>query len=364
MNATERVMAALSFQKPDRIPLFDSYWPEFIAAWRQAKQVPGDGVDADAPGAADALQAYYGVDFRLAAAIEAPWPSREEELSLDGDVVTQRDSWGRVTRKRADAKFYEEIELPVRERSKITSLKFESPTLDCRYEDSLQRIAALQARPQPPCIFAKVGGPYLRTSNLRGIEQWLIDIAEDPGFAAELAEQVTDHIIQVGLESLRRANLYETGILIADDIAYNPGVLIGPSSYERIFLPLMHKMIQTFKAAGARKVLMHSDGNIRAVLDGLVEAGLDGIHPVEPKAGMDVLALRAQYGHRLALIGGLDNAHVLPRGSDEDVRRHVLPRLEAGRDGGLVIGSHSIGPDISVDRYDYFVSLIRETAEV
>ncbi|MAG37503.1 MAG: hypothetical protein CL878_14805 [Dehalococcoidia bacterium] len=360
MNATERVMAALSFRRPETVPLFDSYWPEFIAAWRRSKQVTGDGAALDEPDAADALDAYYGVDFRLAAAVEAPWPSQVAELSRNGDVVTQRDAWGRVTRKRADAKFFEEVELPVQDRSAVATLEFEPPSLDSRYESFLQRIAVLRSRPNPPCIFAKVGGPYLRTSNLRGIEQWLIDIAEDAGFVAELAGRVTDHIIEVGLESLRRGNLYDTGILIADDIAYNPGVIVGPASYERIFLPLMHKMIHAFKAAGARKVLMHSDGNIGTVLDGLVEAGLDGIHPVEPRAGMDALALRAQYGSRLALIGGVDNAHVLPRGTDEEVRQHVLPRLEAGRDGGLVIGSHSIGPDISVARYDYFVSLVRE----
>ena len=360
MNATERVMAALSFKEPDTVPLFDNYWPEFIAAWRKAKQVQDDSGNPEASGARDALDTYYGIDVRIAAAQEAPWPSRAAELARNGDVVIERSAWGQVTRKRADAKFFEEIELALQRRSDLDKLEFESPFLDERYQSYLDSIAAVRAHQHPPCIFAKVGGPYLRTANLRGIEQWLVDIAEDPQFAAELAGRVTDHIIQVGLESLRRANLYDTGIWIFDDIAYNAGLMVRPAVYERIFLPLMRRMIQTFKEAGARKVLMHSDGNILAVLDGLLEAGLDGINPVEPKAGMDALALRQQYGDRLAFVGGMDNAHILPQGSDEEVSQHVLRVLAAGRGGGLVIGAHSIGPDISVARYDYFISLVRE----
>ncbi len=73
---------------------------------------------------------------------------------------------------------------------------------------------------------------------------------------------------------------------------------------------------------------------------------------VEPKAGMDVVRLRERYGRRLAMLGGLDNAHILPRGSDAGVVAHVERLLEVGYDGGLVVGGHSIGPDISVQRYE------------
>ena len=113
--------------------------------------------------------------------------------------------------------------------------------------------------------------------------------------------------------------------------------------------------MSAFKQAGAAFVMFHSDGDIRAILDGLVDAGVDAINPVEPRAGMDVPTLRGRYGNRLAYIGGLCNSLILPSGSVDQVREHVLGVLAAGRDGGLVIGSHSIGPDISLERYEFIV---------
>ena len=77
-------------------------------------------------------------------------------------------------------------------------------------------------------------------------------------------------------------------------------------------------------------------------------------------AGLSASALRARYGDKLALIGGICNNHILPRGSREQIREHVLDVLAAGSGGGLVIGTHSIGPDIPVESYDYFTELRRE----
>ena len=90
----------------------------------------------------------------------------------------------------------------------------------------------------------------------------------------------------------------------------------------------------------------------------LVDAGIDAINPVEPKAGMDVVALRRLYGKRLALIGGLDNAYVLPRGDRDEINAHVNHVLEAGQAGGLVLAAHSIGSDVSVATYDYLDRLM------
>jgi hypothetical protein len=70
------------------------------------------------------------------------------------------------------------------------------------------------------------------------------------------------------------------------------------------------------------------------------------------------VSLRQRYGRSLALLGGLDNAHILPGGNKAEIERHVLRVLEAGQDGGLVIGAHSIGPDVSVETYDYVHQLI------
>ncbi|MCC7353054.1 MAG: hypothetical protein IT330_04790 [Anaerolineae bacterium] len=346
MTPQERVIRALEFGKPDRIPSYDSYWPEFEEAWRAEKSLPAT---AD-------IRDYYEIDLEYIYPDETPFPSQAAVLESGGEYEVIRSGWGVVQRRRADAKFYEELQVALPDKRKLDQLAFESPTLESRYFPH-DEVNFLKAR---FCLFAKTGGPYMRTATLRGSEQWLLDLVEDPGFALELAMRMTRHMTAVGLEAIRRYNLYDTGIWFFDDLGWNQGPMFSPRTFERVFYPCYKWMCAQYRAAGVRHVLLHCDGNIEAILDMLVDTGIQGFHPVEPKAGMDVVKLRQRYGRSLALIGGLDNAIILPRGDKAEVEAHVRRVLDVGQDGGLVIGAHSIGPDVSLATYDFVRSLIRE----
>jgi uroporphyrinogen decarboxylase len=252
------------------------------------------------------------------------------------------------------------LEVALVEKSDLDKLEFEPPELDRRYTGMLELIGRVQQMKHNPYIFIKVGGPYLRSSFLRGEFQWYIDIGEDPEFAAAVAKRVTDHLIAVGIEALKRSELSDTSVWIFDDIASNQGLLISPQSYERLFLPQVRRMVAAFKQAGAAHVGYHSDGDIRSVLDGLVDAGISILNPVEPRANMDVVELRLRYGKRLAFVGGLCNSLVLPNGSDREVCEHVEHVLSIADDGGLVIGSHSISNDVTQERYNLFMEILHE----
>jgi len=346
MTSHERVMAALDFRRPDRIPLFDSYWGEFAAAWREAKGL-GPGAD---------ILDYYGVDIAIAVGDEGLAPSRAEVLEETDGHTVRRDSWGRVIRTVSGGYFYEQVANAVNHPRDLGSLAVDPPDLDSRYAGLDGRMEALKQR---FCVFAKVGGPFIRTEFVRGEVNFLCDLAADPAFARELAFLVGRHLIAIGLEELRRWDLYETGVWVFDDMASNLGPMFSPRTADEVLVPVWAEMVRAFKAAGARKVILHSDGNIGPLLDRFVEIGFDGINPVEPKAGLDIVALRRQYGERLALLGGLDNAHILPRGDPEEVVHHVQRLIEVGRDGGWVAGMHSVGPDISVATYDAVVGALR-----
>lgn len=164
----------------------------------------------------------------------------------------------------------------------------------------------------------------------------------------------------MGLEAIRRYDCFDTGIWFFDDMAANLGPMFSPRIFERIFYPCYQWMCAQNRRAGVGHILLHCDGNIEAILDMLIDAVIQGIHPVEPKAGMDALRLRQRYGRSLALLGGLDNAHILPGGDKVEIERHVMHVLEAGQEGGLVIGAHSIGPDVAVETYDDVHRLILE----
>ncbi|MGQ9681327.1 MAG: uroporphyrinogen decarboxylase family protein [Anaerolineae bacterium] len=346
MNPKERVLAALEFQLPDRMPIFDQFWPEFVAVWRQAK---GLGPDVD-------IEDYYEIDIAKITPDETPFPSQVGVLEDTGEYAITRDGWGVVQRTRRNAWFCDELGVALADKAQIGRLQFESPYVESRYAPASQVDKVKQRR----CAFVKTGGPYLRTSRLRGMAQWLLDLVDDEEFSLELAMKVTDHMTAVGLEAIRRYNLYDTGVWFFDDMAWNHGPMFSPRTFQRVFMPCYARMCEAYRRAGVAHIFLHSDGNIEPILDLLVDVGIMAIHPVEPKAGMDVVRLRQRYGKRLAFIGGLCNARVLPQGTRAEVEAHVQYVLGAGLAGGLVIGSHSIGPDVPVDDYDLAHQLIRQ----
>jgi len=255
----ERVLRALDFQQPDRVPIYDSFWPEFIEAWRAAQgRAAGDDIDD-----------HYSMDVAIIIPDETPFPSQKAVLEERAAYTITRDGWGMVQRVPSGAKFYETLAVALPEKRLLDRVSFESPLLDARYAP-LAEVRVLQRK---RCVFIKTGGPYLRTSNLRGTEQWLVDLAEDPAFAYELAMMVTRHITAVGLEALRRYDAYEAGIWFFDDMGANVGPMFSPRTFERVFYPCYRWMCEQYRVAGAGHILLHCDGNIEAILDGLIDAG-------------------------------------------------------------------------------------------
>ncbi|MGD9496411.1 MAG: uroporphyrinogen decarboxylase family protein [Armatimonadota bacterium] len=343
MTSQERVMTALDFREPDRVPIAPmGFWTEFTQAW--AQQTGRDPATIDD---------HFMVDIRIVVGDETPWPSIAETLGTEGEYTIQRDGWGQVKRVRSGGAYFTQLEVAYDERGELRYGDFEPADLDRRYAHLDARMEALKAR---YAVFAKTGGPFIRTGFMRGEQQWLVDLAADPQMASEMVMRTAHHLTAVGLEELRRWDLYDTGVWIYDDMAATKGPMFSPATAERILAPAWKLMIDSFKAAGAAKVCLHSDGNIGPLLDLFIDLGFDGINPVEYHTGLHPLKLRERYDGRLALLGGLDNALILPRGKPEEVRAHVKEVLRAGVGGGLALGTHSIAPDISVDTME----LVRE----
>jgi hypothetical protein len=65
----------------------------------------------------------------------------------------------------------------------------------------------------------------------------------------------------------------------------------------------------------------------------------------------------------LVLIGGMCNIQTLATGSRAEIERQAREVAEAGRAGGVVIGTHSIDEDIPVDNYDHYCSVLERCDE-
>jgi len=144
-------------------------------------------------------------------------------------------------------------------------------------------------------------------------------------------------------------------IMVCDDIAYSGALMVSPEVMREEFIPNLKYMIEPFKMAGI-KVIYHSDGDLGELVDDLVGTGIDGLHPMEPKAGMSLRAVKEKYGMpgsqpRLVLLGNVCCSTTLPRGTVEDVEREVKECIDAASPGGgyFIATSSMMGPDVPVE---------------
>ena len=149
-------------------------------------------------------------------------------------------------------------------------------------------------------------------------------------------------------------------VTVHEDMAGASGPMIGPKLVREFISPYYRRVWDKAKQGGARLFSQDSDGNIEALIDEFLDAGINCMYPMEPKAGMDILKLRKKYGKKLAFKGGIDKFAL--RGSREDIRRELEYKLVSPLTGGGTAFAldHRIPNGISIDNYRYYVNLGRE----
>jgi hypothetical protein len=167
-----------------------------------------------------------------------------------------------------------------------------------------------------------------------GLAAFSYYLADCPAIISELLERNTVRAI-AWIEHLPEDHGIEAGML-GDDMAFKSGPLLRPAWMRQHYFPRLARVIAAHHARGI-KVLFHSDGNLNPILGDLVDAGIDGLNPLEVLAGMDIADIHRRHPH-LFLCGGIDVSQLLPLGAPQQVRETVRRSIEAA-EGRLMVGS-------------------------
>ena len=186
--------------------------------------------------------------------------------------------------------------------------------------------------------FAVVDGPIGWAGKLLGFEQLMMQLGRR---TSEFCEFIAA-IETLNKELIKRlADSGINGILLADDIAYNQGVIARPALLREMIFPSLAAQADYAKQLGL-PVFFHSDGNLTMVLDDIVAAGFDGLQCIEALAGMDIGEVKRQYGHKLCLWGNLDPAELIKPRSLQQLEQTVKQIVTAaGSNSGLIFGTCS-----------------------
>jgi uroporphyrinogen-III decarboxylase len=142
------------------------------------------------------------------------------------------------------------------------------------------------------------------------------------------------------------------GMVIWGDVAYRKDVFFRPDYWREYYKPGLKAMVDVCHENGL-PVIYHGCGNVKRIFEDFIELGIDAYNPLESKAGLDVVDLRRQYGHRIAFCGNMD---VIEWASydKEQLKATVKRKLNAAKGGGLIFQSdHSVPSNVSAENYEY-----------
>jgi len=184
----------------------------------------------------------------------------------------------------------------------------------------------------------EVGGIFEWSWALRGMEQFLMDLALQPEIPCAIMDCFTDIYIANVTRVLQAADGLIDMVYTYDDVGIQRGLLLSERMWRRFILPRHQRLNQAIRRFPTR-IMFHSCGAVYPLISSFADdMGIDVLNPLQPRAaGMDLERIKEQFGERLSFHGAVDIQHTLPHGTPEEVEAEVLHRCRLlGRDGGYI----------------------------
>jgi len=197
-------------------------------------------------------------------------------------------------------------------------------------------------------IMATGPSVFQHATFLRGMESLLVDMATAPEMAHWLMDRFTNYYLAYFDRLLTAAPGRVDILRVADDVATQRGLLCSRGMFREFVLPRLRKLVELAHSHGV-KAMFHSCGAIRPVIEDIIGAGVDILDPLQAAAeGMAPEGLKADYGSRICLHGGICTQFLLPQGTVDEVRRDVRRRVEIlGNGGGFILAPcHILQTDV------------------
>lgn len=347
-----RILKSLNFKEGDRVPIWDLI--DNSNVYEHFAHEEADPLKA-------AVKVYHGLGIDLCRGYVTPYPPEDNGKR---EILPSGNYWGPAVGTSQELIISGQtrwlINRPFRNLEDISKFQVEFPTEEELREVEFVRYQKEKEAFEPWTLFIYtamccINIPY----HLIGLKLFSIALYDTPAKIAHIINAFAD-------DSYRRAKIFAEKRLapiyfLADDIAYKGGLIFSPAILRKYWLPNLKRIITPLKKVGI-KVIFHSDGNLMEILDDLIEAGIDGLNPIEPLEGMDIGYLKRKYYGKLVLVGNIDCSQLLPFRSKEEIIGAVKQCLRvASPGGGHFIGSSSeITPSTPLENVLTFYQAIKE----
>jgi len=326
MTGKERVEATVRGQKKDRVavtPLFMRWAASF-----------------------------YGVSFRdyylngevlAAAQIAVARELGTDHVTCMGEPWAEADSYGMRFDYPEDGVGIPR-EMFLKEAGDEKKLLRLDPRTMPRLKERLKCIARLvKEAGREKCVVGWVEGPIAEYSDLRGMQETMLDLVDNPAMFNGACEVIVENAIQFGCA---QAKLGADVVGVGDAAAS----LVGPQIYEELVLPWEQKLIAGLHDAGVM-VKLHVCGNIAKILPLMKQSGADII---DVDWMVPLREARRMVGENVTLAGNFDPSGVLLSGSAKRVEEAAQRCIEEGGQRFILQPGCEVPPGTSIENLRAF----------
>lgn len=363
MNATERFLATIQHEEPDRVPCYvmgiPSYskcYKEFIAREDEIFGEGGWGDDDDnillTPMGDFTIKYYFGSDVEMTS-IGIQYPPHDIE---DGTIELDIEAYKRMVKPGEEVRFGNGTVSGIKILPGGDSYSWYIDGFLKKKEDAIAwydahgwlgdqsvhkaRIDAYQQFQKKfgdrMYLVPQIGGMQLYESlwPIMGQARFGYYCRKDPDYITRLVDDRKEAQLNI-IEEL--AKYKPRAIFGGDDMGQKGRPLLSPRAFRKFFKPAYKEIFDKIHDIGAI-AFNHSCGNITELLPDLIDAGLDGWQSLEPASRIDHAALKKKYGDKFLFVGGLDSREI-SFGTPESVRTHVKDQIrKMGKGGGYICG--------------------------
>lgn len=351
----------MSCEAIDR-PVFQEWapWDETILRWVKESQTDKDAVLSWQQQCDPEFNA--GVDFGMIPAFE------ERVIAEDDSKITKIDRMGltyRVFKDNPEGSMPQFVGPPVKSPADWKKIKKRfDPTSPQRYPAQWDILVAKWKKEQPILrLYGFVenyyGGPSLYgfVRMLLGDEQVNYAFYDEPLMIEDMMETATEFALAVLPKALKEAPV--TVVQFWEDMCCKHGPLLSPEMFKKLMVPRYKRITEMVRKAGVDIIFVDSDGDVELLIPLWLEAGINGIFPMEQAAGNDVHAYRKQFGKDLLMTGGIDK-RALAQGKNA-IDQELKSKIPLAHQGGYIPHiDHLIPPDVPYENFRYYFNRKKE----
>ena len=190
---------------------------------------------------------------------------------------------------------------------------------------------------------------------LLGIENHLYSFYDQPELLHRMCGDLSEFNIRVMEELFPLLTPDMVGF--GEDMSYNNGPMLSYAQFTEFLLPYYNKIVPYIKDRGIT-CWVDTDGDVSLMIPWLLEAGIQGIYPLERQAGVDVAKIREEYP-KLLMFGAYDKM-VMSKG-EEAMRSEFERLLPVMKKGGFMPSvDHQTPPGVSLENYKTYIRLYEE----